>query len=149
MDEKQAVAVLHSANTASIGLLREAKLRSGESIFINGGAGNVGSAVLQMAANLGARIIVTAGSEDDLTYCRSLRAERAVNYKTENAVQAISEFAPDGIDVYWDTTTRPDFEQAVPLLAHRGRIVLMAGSDIRPPFPVNGFTPKIVRCMAL
>ena len=61
-EEKETVAVLHSATTASIGLLREAKLRPGESVFVNGGAGNVGSAVLQLAARIGARVIVTAGS---------------------------------------------------------------------------------------
>lgn len=141
-DPKETVAVLHSATTASIGLLREAKLRQGESVFINGGAGNVGSAVLQLAANLGARVIVTAGSEEDLAYCRSLGAERAVNYKSAEVVKEIGKFAPAGIDVYWDTTTRPDFERAVPLLAHRGRIILMAGLEARPVFPVGPFYTK-------
>jgi NADPH2:quinone reductase len=141
-DEKETVAVLHSATTASIGLLREAKLRKGESLFINGGAGNVGSAALQLAVRLGARVIVTAGSEEDLAWCRSLGAERAVNYKTGDLVKEISEFAPDGIDVYWDTTTRPDFERAVPLLAHRGRIILMAGLDARPVLPAGPFYTK-------
>lgn len=140
--EKEAVAVLHSATTACIGLLREAKLGRGESIFINGGAGNVGSAVLQLAVNMGARAIVTAGSAEDLAYCRSLGAACAVNYKTEDVAKAISEFAPNGIDVYWDTTTKPDFERAVPLLAHRGRIILMAGLNARPVFPVGAFYTK-------
>jgi NADPH2:quinone reductase len=141
-DEKAAIAVVHSATTAAIGLIREAHLRAGESVFINGGAGNVGSAVLQLAVNLGARVILTAGSNEDLAYCRSLGAERAINYKTEDVVQAISEFAPKGVDVYWDTTTKPDFERAVPLLAHRGRIILMAGLDSHPSFPVGAFYPK-------
>jgi NADPH2:quinone reductase len=141
-DARQAIAVVHSAATASLGLLREAKLRAGESVFINGGAGNVGSAVLQLAVNLGARVIVTAGSDRDLDYCRELGAGRAVNYKTGDIVQAISDFAPGGIDVYWDTTTAPDFERAVPLLSHRGRIVLMAGLDTHPPLPVGAFYTK-------
>ncbi|MGA8593187.1 MAG: NADPH:quinone reductase [Bryobacteraceae bacterium] len=142
VDEKRAVAVAHAATTASIGLLREARLRASESLFVNGGAGNVGSAVLQLGANLGARVIVTAGSETDLEYCRALGAERAVNYKTGDIVKAISEFAPGGIDVYWDTTTKPDFERAVPLLAHRGRIILMAGLDAHPALPVGAFYTK-------
>jgi len=142
VEEKEAVAVLHSATTASIGLLREAKLRSGESLFINGGAGNVGSAVLQLAVKLGARVVVSAGSEDDLAWCRSLGAEGAVSYKTGDVVKAIREFAPGGIDVYWDTTTHPDFERAVPLLAPRGRMLLMAGLGARPVFPVGEFYTK-------
>ncbi|MFZ0592683.1 MAG: NADPH:quinone reductase [Bryobacteraceae bacterium] len=142
VDEKGAVAVAHAATTASIGLLREARLRAGESLFVNGGAGNVGSAVLQLGVNLGARVIVTAGSETDLEYCRALGAERAVNYKTGDIVKAISEFAPAGIDVYWDTTTKADFERAVPLLAYRGRTILMAGLDAHPAFPVGAFYTK-------
>jgi NADPH2:quinone reductase len=122
--------------------VREAKLRSGEYIFINGGSGNVGSAVLQLAASLGARVIVTAGSDEDLEYCRRLGAEHVVNYKIGDIVTAISAFAPNGIDVYWDTTTKPDFERAVPLLARRGRIVLMAGLDAHPSFPVGAFYTK-------
>jgi NADPH2:quinone reductase len=141
-DEKELVAVVHSAATAALGLLREAKLRAGESVFINGGAGNVGSAVLQLAVHMGARVMVTAGGDSDLEYCRKSGAERAVNYKTGDIAQAISEFAPNGIDVYWDTTTRPDFERAVPLLAYRGRIVLMAGLDAHPAFPAGAFYTK-------
>ena len=139
VDEQRAVAVLHSATTASIGLVREARLRSGESVFINGGAGNVGSAVLQLAVNLGARVMVTAGSDEDSAYCSALGAERVVNYNTGDIVEAISEFAPNGIDVYWDTTTQPDFERAVPLLAHRGRVIVMAGMGAHPAFPVGAF----------
>jgi NADPH:quinone reductase len=142
VDERRAVAVLQSATTAAIGLMREAQLRSGESVFINGGAGNVGSAVLQLAVNLGARVIVTAGSDEDIEYCRALGAERIVNYKTGDIVKAISELASDGIDVYWDTTTKPDFERAVPLLAHRGRVIVMAGLDAHPAFPVGAFYTK-------
>jgi NADPH2:quinone reductase len=142
VDELQAVAVLHSATTASIGLLREAQLREGESVFVNGGAGNVGSAVVQIAANMGARVIVTAGSEADLEYCQRLGAGCAVNYKTDDVDKSIRDFAPDGIDVFWDTTTNPDFDRAVPLLAYRGRIILMAGLSARPPFPVGAFYTK-------
>jgi NADPH:quinone reductase len=142
VDKQKAVAVLHSAATALIGLTREARLRSGESVFVNGGAGNVGSAVLQWATNLGARVIVTAGSDDDLDYCRALGAERAVNHKTGDVAKAISEFAPNGIDVYWDTTSKPDFERAIPLMAPRGRVIVMAGSAAHPSFPVGAFYTK-------
>jgi NADPH2:quinone reductase len=142
VDEQQAVAVAHSATTASIGLLREAKLGFGESVFIKGGAGNVGSAVLQLATNLGAHVMTTAGNDEDLEYCRQLGAEVVVNYRTGDLVAAISEFAPNGVNVYWDTTTNPDFERAVPLLAKRARIVLMAGLNAHPPFPVGAFYTK-------
>jgi NADPH2:quinone reductase len=131
--------VVHSALTAHTGLVREARLRSGEAVFINGGAGNVGSATLQMAHNIGARVLVTAGSADRIRHCLELGADRAINYKTDDLVKAIRDFAPQGIDVYWDTTRQPDFERAMPLMAHRGRIIVMAGLDAHPSFPVGAF----------
>src|SRR5262249_38516744 len=57
VDDKEVVAFVHSALTACLGL-HEAGLQAGESLFINGGAGNVGSAVLQLARARGARAIV-------------------------------------------------------------------------------------------
>jgi NADPH:quinone reductase len=71
-----------------------------------------------------------------------LDGDRAINCKTEDVVKAIREFAPDGIDVYWDTTRQTDFERAVPLMAHRGRIIVIAGLDAHPTFPVCAFYTK-------
>jgi NADPH:quinone reductase-like Zn-dependent oxidoreductase len=51
--ERAAVAVVHSALTACLGLMREKGLKAGKTLFINGGSGNVGSAVLQVAATSG------------------------------------------------------------------------------------------------
>jgi NADPH2:quinone reductase len=139
VNEHEAVAVVHSALTACIGLVREAAIQAGETLLINGGSGNVGSAALQVAHYFGARVIVTAGSTEKIRRCLELGADRAVNYKTEDVAAAIRDFAPQGVDVYWDTTREPDFERSVPLLKHRGRIILMAGLNAHPPFPVGAF----------
>jgi NADPH2:quinone reductase len=143
VDDKHAVAFVHSGLTACLGL-RDAGLRAGEVLFINGGAGNVGSAVLQFAKGRGARIIVTAGNDEGLAWCRDLGADRAVNYRTENVDLALAEFAPKGANVYWDVSGQPDFDQAVARVAQRGRIVVMCGFAARPPFPVGPFYVK--RC---
>ena len=142
VNEHEAVAVVHSALTACIGLVREAAIQAGETLLINGGSGNVGSAALQVAHYFGARVIVTAGSTEKIRRCLELGADRAVNYKTEDLAAAIRDFAPQGVDVYWDTTREPDFERSVPLLKHRGRIILMAGLKAHPPFPVGAFYTK-------
>src|SRR5262249_51611750 len=73
VDDREAVAFVHSGLTACVGL-QEARLRSGEVLFINGGAGNVGSAVLQLARGRGARVVVTAGNDEGLAWCRELGA---------------------------------------------------------------------------
>jgi NADPH2:quinone reductase len=140
-DDKKAVAFAHSGLTACLGL-RDAGLRPGEVLFINGGAGNVGSAVLQLARGRGARVVATAGSDEGLAWCRELGADRVINYRIEDIDRALAEYAPGGVDVYWDTSGRPDFDRAVARSARRGRVVVMCGYGARPPFPVGPFYVK-------
>jgi NADPH:quinone reductase len=54
----------------------------------------------------------------------------------------VKEFAPEGVNLWWETLREPNFDQTVELLAPRGRMVLMAGRDARPPFPVGPFYVK-------
>jgi NADPH2:quinone reductase len=128
--------------TAHLGLVREAGLSAGESIFVNGGTGGVGSMVVQMAKILGARVIATAGSEEKVAALKELGADAAVNYKTGDIAAAVKAFAPAGVNVYWETVREPDFDRIVSYLGERGRIILMAGRDARPPFPVGPFYVK-------
>lgn len=128
--------------TAHLGLLRKTKLKGGESLFVNGGSGGVGSSVVQMAKILGAKVATTAGSEEKARMCRELGADLVINYKTQDVEAALREFAPKGLNVWWETLREPNFERAIPLLATRGRMVVMAGRDARPVFPVGAFYVK-------
>jgi NADPH2:quinone reductase len=128
--------------TAHLGLVRKAKLRGGEVLFVNGGSGGVGSTVVQMAKILGASVVTTAGTDDKVRICRDLGADLAINYKTQDVDAAIKEFAPKGIHVWWETLRDPNFERAIPLLAMRGRMIVMAGREARPVFPVGAFYVK-------
>ncbi len=83
------VAVSLVGITAHLGLFRDAKLRPGEIIFVNGGSGGVGSCVVQMAKAGGARVITTAGSDEKVAACQRLGADLAVNYKTQDVDAAI------------------------------------------------------------
>jgi NADPH:quinone reductase len=140
--DEDAAALALVGITAHLGLLRDAKLRAGETLFVNGGSGGVGSAVLQIAKAIGARLITTAGSDDKVAKCKRLGADVAINYKTEDVQGAISKFAPEGVNVWWETQREPDFDRAVSALAPRGRMIVMAGRDARPPFPVGPFYVK-------
>ena len=128
--------------TAHIGLVRDAKVQSGETLFVNGGTGGVGSMVVQMAKAIGAKVITTAGSDGKTKICRELGADVAINYNTEDVTLRIKESAPNGINIWWETLREPNFEQTVPLLAPRGRMILMAGRDAKPVFPVGPFYVK-------
>src|SRR5688500_5562802 len=70
--------------TAHLGLVRDVKLQTGETLFVNGGTGGVGSMVVQISKALGARVITTAGNDDKVKAARELGAELAINYKTED-----------------------------------------------------------------
>lgn len=128
--------------TSHLGLVRKAKLKGGEVLFVNGGTGGVGSSVVQMGKILGARVVTTAGSEDKVRICRELGADLAINYKSQDVDGAIRDFAPKGINVWWETLREPNFERAVPMLAVRGRMIVMAGRDARPALPVGPFYIK-------
>jgi NADPH2:quinone reductase len=128
--------------TAHLGLVRDARLQSGETLFVNGGTGGVGSMVVQMSKAIGARVITTAGSDEKVVECRQIGADAAINYKTEDVPARVKELAPNGVNVWWETLREPNFEVAVPLLAARGRFILMAGRDARPTFPVGPFYVK-------
>jgi len=142
VSDEEAAACALVGITAHLGLFREAKLEAGESIFVNGGTGGVGSMVVQMAKIAGARVISTAGSEEKVKALNALGAEMALNYKKDDIAAALKQFAPSGVNVYWETVREPDFDKIVATLGERGRMVLMAGRDARPPFPVGPFYVK-------
>lgn len=142
VSEESIVAVSLVGVTAYLGLIRHAKLKAGETLFVNGGAGGVGSCVVQMAKIRGARVIATAGTDEKVTAAMKMGADLAINYQTQNVGGAVRTFAPGGVDVWWETAREPDFERAITLLAMRGRMVVMAGRDAHPTFPVGPFYVK-------
>jgi NADPH2:quinone reductase len=129
--------------TAHLGLFRCAKLQPGETVFVNGGTGGVGSMVVQMAGAAGARVVTTVGSAEKAALARGWGADLVVNYKTDDVPAAIKQFTGDaGVDVWYETQREPDFQRAVPLIRRRGRMIIMAGRQAQPIFPVGPFYTK-------
>jgi NADPH2:quinone reductase len=137
-----AAAVALVAITAHLGLFRDAKLGSGETIAVIGGTGGVGSMVVQMAKLAGARVITTAGSDAKVEAAKGLGADEVIGYHRESIGEGLQRCAPQGVDVFWETRREPDFDVAVAAMKERGRMILMAGRDARPPFPVGPFYVK-------
>ena len=142
VSDRDAAAAALVSITAHLGLVTRAGLRPGETVFVNGGSGGVGSAVVQVARLLGGRVIATAGSAEKQARVRGYGAELVVDYRTADLIDAVRAAVPNGVDVYWETQREPDFDRAVSLLAENGRMVVMAGRDARPPFPVGPFYVK-------
>lgn len=144
--DRDAVACSLVGITAHLGLFAEAKLMPNETVLVQGGSGGVGSMVVQMAKAAGARVVATAGSDAKAQLCRDLGADEVILYRDEDVAAAVKRFAPDGVNVAWETQREPNLDLLVDCLAERGRIILMAGRDARPPMPVG---PFYVKCASL
>jgi NADPH2:quinone reductase len=143
VSDVEAAAAALTGITAHLGLFRCAGLRGGETVFVNGGTGGVGSMVVQMARAVGARVLTTVGSADKAELCRRWGAERVLNYKTDDVAAGVREATGgQGVNVWYETQREPDFLRTVDLLARRGRMVVMAGRQARPTFPVGPFYVK-------
>lgn len=139
---EDAAAVALVGITAHLGLFREGHLRGGQTVFVRGGTGGVGSMAVQMAHRAGARVITTAGSPEKADRCRQLGADEVIEYRREDLTRRLCEVAPKGVDLFWETLREPDLDLAVNALAPRGTLILMAGRTARPPFPVGPFYVK-------
>lgn len=133
--------------TAHLGLFLHSGLRPGEVVFVNGGGGGVGSAVIQLAKAAGAKVIASAGRDETLQLCRDLGADLVVNYRDSHLDDQIRAFAMPhgGLQMWWETQREPSLDRTVSLMAPRGRIVIMAGRQARPEFPIGPFYVKDLR----
>ena len=127
--------------TAWVGLFRIARLNDGETVFISGGAGAVGSAACQMAKMHGCRVLASAGSAEKVAYLKTdLKVDYAFNYLDGPPLEHLKQGAPSGLHVYFDNTAGPQLEAALYALVNRGRVVLcggIAGYDKPVPGPRN------------
>ena len=102
------------------------KLKSGETILIQGGAGGVAGFAIQLAKHLGARVITTA-SAGNLAYVRELGADEAIDYKTADFRKAVS-----NCDAVFDTVGGDVALHSFAVLKSGGRAAFIA-SGAQPP----------------
>ncbi|MEZ5945677.1 MAG: NADP-dependent oxidoreductase [Hyphomonas sp.] len=92
--------------TAYAGILRIAELKEGDTVFVSGAAGAVGSTVVQIAKIKNCTVIGSAGGADKCAFVKSLGADHVIDYKQakgfDGLVAALKQAAPKGIDVYFD-----------------------------------------------
>ncbi|MGH3493390.1 MAG: alcohol dehydrogenase catalytic domain-containing protein, partial [Sciscionella sp.] len=80
VDPRTAVALAQPAATAYLGWFGHARLRPGQTVFVGGGAGNIGTAAIQMATLAGARVL-TSAAPDDHEHCRVAGADVVLDYR--------------------------------------------------------------------
>ena len=126
VDLVEAAALPEVACTVWSNLVRVAGLRAGQLVLLHGGAGGIGTHAIQVAVALGARVAVTAGSDDRLARCRELGAEITVNYREQDFVAEVRA-ATDGrgADVVLDNMGAAYLDRNVDVLAPDGHLVVI------------------------
>lgn len=132
----EAAPVLHAAGTAYIGLVLQAQLRPGEIVVVGSASGAVGTAIVQFATAMGARVIAGASSGDS-TWVAECGAAVVIDKHAPDFHDQVARAAGHGVDVWWDPSGDDDFERSVPLLAHGARVIVMAGMQATPRLPVG------------
>jgi NADPH2:quinone reductase len=122
-----AAAALHVVyQTGHLALHRRAALQPGETLLVHAGAGGVGSAAIQLGRAAGARVIATAGGPEKVEVCRTLGAELAIDYRTDDFVAAVKEFTGGrGADVVYDPVGGDTYDRSTKCIAFEGRILII------------------------
>jgi NADPH:quinone reductase-like Zn-dependent oxidoreductase len=105
-------------------IITNAKLKPGESLLIIGIGGGVASASLQLAKKIGARVIVTSGSDAKLEKANKLGADHGVNHFKQDFVKIVSELTENrGVDVVLDCVGGEVWRKSLAALRRGGRLV--------------------------
>lgn len=144
VDTYDAVSVLHTMATAYLGICRYGGVGDGDTVFVGGAGGGVGSAAVQLAAARGARVLASA-SRDDFDWVRSCGADEVVDCHDSSTVEALRERLPSGFDLYWDCSGHHDFVRTVPLMALRGQIIVAAGIASADQLPTGALYTHDIR----
>jgi NADPH2:quinone reductase len=108
------------------GLLNQVvQASAGQTLYIGGAAGGIGTAVIQLAQHQGVDVIASASTEAKCDYLRSLGVEKVFNYKAEDDVAAVKRLSGDrGVDYVYDQVAGPSFCRQFDMLATYGQIIL-------------------------
>ena len=127
LDAVQNAALPEAFFTVWGNVFNRARLQPGETFLIHGGTSGIGTTAIQLATQMGARVMTTAGSDEKCQACINLGAEVAVPYKTQDFVKAAKEFGGGkGVDVILDMVGGDYIQRNIKSLAVDGRLVSIA-----------------------
>lgn len=123
----EAAALPETFFTVWSNLIHRAKLQPGDVLLVHGGSSGIGTAAIQIALHIGARVLVTAGSAEKCSACEKLGAEKAINYHEDGFVEVVKQ-ATDGkgADVILDMVGGEYIERNIRAAAMDARIVNIA-----------------------
>jgi NADPH:quinone reductase len=121
-----AAALYFPFHLAWLGLVDRAQLTAGQSVLIHAGAGGAGSAAIQLAKHLGARVFASAGTDEKLAFCRDLGADVTVNYETTDIAELVlAKTGNRGVEVVFDTVGEAVMEASMRSTAYNGHYVMI------------------------
>ncbi len=125
--------------TSHHALIDRAALQAGETVFILGAAGGVGTAAIQIAKAAGARVIAAASTDEKCALCKTLGADETINYTTQNMREVLKVMTEGkGPDVIYDPVGGDFAEPAFRSIAWRGRYLVVGfASGPIPALPFN------------
>jgi NADPH:quinone reductase len=122
-------------------VLSRGRLGAGETFLVHGGSSGIGSTAIQLAKHFGARVIATAGSSTKCAFCKTLGADFAIDYKTQDFTEEVRKIAgKHGVDVVLDMVGGTYLQRNMSVMAAEGRIVqigflqsaMVENFDLRP-----------------
>jgi NADPH:quinone reductase-like Zn-dependent oxidoreductase len=138
----QCAAIALAGLTAVVSLEDTLQLKRGETLLIHGGAGGVGGFAVALARHLGARVIATASAANH-DYVRSLGADQAIDYRTQDFTKVVS-----SCDAVFDTVGGDVTMRSFAVLRAGGRLATVAAGGSAPPSPradVKSLRPRVDR----
>ena len=125
------------------------RLARGETLLVHGGSSGIGSTAIQLAKQFGATVIATAGSKEKCDFCRSIGADHAIDYRTQDFVaETLALTDKRGVDVILDMVGGPYIPKNISLLALEGRLVQIAFLQ-GPMVEKINWTPVMVKRLTL
>lgn len=122
MSDEDAAAFYFPFHVAGLAMLVRGRLAEGESVLVHAGAGGVGSAAIQLAKAVGARVFATCGSAEKVAFCRELGADVAIDYTSSDFAEIVNDATDGGgVEVVLDTVGGSVTEQSWRCIARDGR----------------------------
>ena len=131
IDFAHAAAAPLACITAWESLFDRVQLKSTDTVLIHAGAGGVGHIAIQLARNIGARVITTIGDESRRAFVESLGADLVINHRAQDFVEEVLSWTNGkGADVCFDTVGSKTFEQSFAATKVYGDIVTLLQPDV-------------------
>ena len=139
MPYEVAGALLLTYGTCLHALRDRANVQAGQTVLVLGAAGGIGTATIELAKAMGARVIAAASTAEKLDLCRRLGADECINYRDQNLRDELKRLTGgQGVDVVMDPVGGDLAELALRSMAWRGRYLVVGFTDGQiPRLPLN------------